>query len=73
MLHNQLHIFEIERRKIFTSYGVNSIKEFDQLLINNPDEESDMLESFQKVDYLSFHIEDISRWIKEINGNGQPN
>jgi len=69
-LHNQLHLFEIERQKIFSSYNVNSFEEFDQLLINNPDKESDMLESFQRADYLTHRIDEISQWIKELNGNG---
>ena len=70
-LQNQLHLFEVERRKIFTLYNVQNLDEFDRLLIDNPDEESNLLESFQRVDYLTHRIEEISQWIKELNGNGQ--
>ena len=68
---NQLHLFEVERRKIFALHDVHTLDEFDQLLINNPDEESDLLESFQRADYLTHRIDEISQWIRELNGNGQ--
>lgn len=66
-LMNQLHLFEVERRKIFALHDVRTLDEFDQLLINNPDEESDLLESFQRADYLTHRIDEISSWIKEYN------
>ena len=70
-LQNQLHLFEIERRKIFAQFSVSSLGEFDQLLIRYPDKESDMLEEFQWADYLTHRIEEITHWIKELNGNGR--
>lgn len=70
-LQNQLHLFEVERQKILIFHGVHSLEEFDQLVINNPDEESNLLENFQRADYLTHRIEDIAHWIKELNGNGQ--
>ncbi|MDZ7262259.1 MAG: hypothetical protein ONB05_09180 [candidate division KSB1 bacterium] len=70
-LQDQLHLFEIERCKIFARFGVRSLDEFDQLLIEHPDKESDMLEDFQRVDYLTYRIEKITQWIKELNGNGR--
>ncbi len=68
---NQLHLLEVERRKLFRHHDVQTLDEFDQLLINNPDKESDLLESFQRADYLTHRIEEISQWIKELNGNGR--
>lgn len=68
---NQLHLFETERRKIFSKTGINSYNEFDQLLIKYPDKESDLLEHFQRVDYLTHRIEKIINYIKELNGNGR--
>jgi hypothetical protein len=65
-LFNQLHLLEIERRKIFKHYGVQAIDEFDQLLINNPNQESDLLENFQRTNYLTHQIEEISQWINEF-------
>ena len=65
---NQLHLFEVDRRKIFAFHEVHSLDEFNQLLINNPDEESDLLENFQRADYLTHRIDEISPWIKELNG-----
>lgn len=64
---NQLHLFEVERRKIFTHHDVRTLDEFDKLLTNNPDEESDLLESSQRADYLTHRINEISQWIKEYN------
>ena len=70
-LQDQLHLHEIERRKIFVRFSVHSLEEFDQLLIKHPDKESDMLEDFQRVDYLTHRIEEIAQWIKDLNGNGR--
>lgn len=68
---DQLHLFEIEHQKIFASHNIHTMIEFDQLLIDNPDEESNLLENFQRADYLTHRIDEISQWIKELNGNGQ--
>jgi len=65
---NQLHLFEAERRKIFSAHAVHTIEEFDQLLADHPDDESDLLEHFQRADYLTHRIEEITQWIKELNG-----
>jgi hypothetical protein len=54
-----------------THHDVQTLDEFDRLLINNPDEESDLLENFQRADFLTHRIEEISLWIKELNGNGR--
>ena len=62
---DQLHLFEVERRKILAHHDVQTLEEFDQLLIDNPDKESDLLESFQRADYLTHRIDEISQWIKE--------
>ena len=66
-LQDQLHRFEIERRTLFSKHNVNALDEFDQLLINYPDDESNLLEEFQRADYLSHQIEKTSRLIKELN------
>jgi len=63
---NQLHLLEVELRKIFTRHDVQTLGEFDQLLIDNPDEESDLLENFQRADFLTHRIEEISQWIREV-------
>lgn len=68
-LQDQLYLFEIERRKIFAQLKVRSLDEFDQLLIKHPDKESDMLEDFQRADYLTHRIVEITQCIKELNGN----
>ncbi len=68
---DQLHLFEVERRKILAHHNVQTLEEFNQFIIDNPDKESDLLEGFQRADYLTHRIEEISQWIKELNGNGQ--
>lgn len=68
---NQLHLFEVERLKILRNFGVQTLDQFNQLLIDNPEKESNLLESFQRTDYLTHQIEEISQWIKELNGNGR--
>lgn len=58
---DQLHLFEVERCKILAHHDVQTLEEFDQLLIDNPDKESDLLESFQRADYLTHRIDEISQ------------
>ena len=70
-LQDQLHLMEIERRKIFAEFNVQNLDEFDKLLIKYPDKESTMLEDFQRADYLTHRIEEVTQFIKELNGNGQ--
>ena len=64
---DQLNLFEVERRKIFTLHEVRSLDEFDKLLTKNPDEESNLLESFQPADYLTHRIYGIPQWITELS------
>ena len=47
-------------------FGVNSLEEFDQLITDKPDEESNLLEDFQKVDYLTYRIKQITKMIEEL-------
>jgi len=60
-------LLEVERRRLYTKFGITSLEEFDYLLIEHPDEESNLLEDFQRADYLTHRINEISNWIKELN------
>jgi hypothetical protein len=65
-LQDELHVLEVERRARCAKFGVSSLEEFDRLLIERPDEESQMLEDFQRVDYLTHRIEEIKQLMKEV-------
>jgi hypothetical protein len=65
-LQDKLHLLEAERRACCAKFGVSSLEEFDRLLIERPDEESQMLEDFQRVDYLTHCIEEIKQLMKEL-------
>lgn len=65
-LFNQFQLLEAERHAIFAKFGVNSLEEFDQLIIDNPEEESNLLEDFQRVDYLTYRIKQITEMIEEL-------
>jgi hypothetical protein len=62
----RLRLLEAEKRARCARWGVRSLEEFEQLLIDNPDEESKMLEDFQEVDYLTHHVNEIRKWLEEI-------
>ncbi|MFQ5771687.1 MAG: hypothetical protein ACE5HX_14230 [bacterium] len=68
-LQNQLHLLEVERQQIFRKFRVNSFEEFDQYVTEHPDEESDLLEDFERADYLTFRIKEIKKLFKQINGH----
>ncbi len=65
-LFNQLQLLEAERYALCAKFGVKSLEEFDQLIIDKPDEESNLLGDFQKVDYLTYRIKQITKLIKEL-------
>ena len=65
-LFNQLQLLESERHALCVKFGVNSLEEFDQLITDKPDEESNLLEDFQKVDYLTYRIKQITKMIEEL-------
>lgn len=64
-LFNQLQLLEAERHALCAKFGVNSLEEFDQLIIDKPEEESNLLEDFQRVDYLTYRIKQITKIIEE--------
>jgi len=62
----KLRLLESERQAKCAKWGVRSLEEFERLIIDNPDKESDMLEDFQEVDYLTYRINEIMNLLKEI-------
>jgi hypothetical protein len=69
-LQDELHTLNAELRLILTRHGVQSLEAFDQNIINDPDNESDLLPDFQRADFLTSRIEETAAWIKSFNGNG---
>ncbi len=63
---------EVERQQIFRKFGVNSFKELDQYITDRPDEESDLLEDFERADYLTFRIEQIQKLFKQRRFRNKP-
>lgn len=55
----------LKRIVVKIKFDVHSLYEFDQLLTEHPEIESEMLEDFQGADYLTHRIEEISQWINE--------
>ncbi len=68
-LQDQLHLLEVERRRIFRKFNVNSFQELDKYITEHPDEESDLLEDFERADYLTFRIEEIKKLFRKLNGH----
>jgi hypothetical protein len=66
---NQLQLLGAERHAILAKFGVNSLEEFNQLIVDRPDEESNLLEDFQRVDYLTYRIKQITKMIEELDAS----
>jgi hypothetical protein len=69
-LQDELHALNAELRTILTRHSVQSLDAFNQNIIHNPDDESDLLPDFQRADFLTSRIEETAAWIKSLNGNG---
>ena len=68
-LEDQLVLLSSEFRALLAKHSVDSIQDFDSLIIENPDQESNLLPDFQRVDFLSSRIDEIKQWITELNGS----
>ena len=67
-LQDQLFLLNAELQTLLVRHGVDSLEDFDHLLAQKPDEESSLLPDFQRADFLVSRTEEISRWIRELNG-----
>lgn len=52
-LREQTRFYHVERLRLCQKYGVSSLQEMDQLLIEGKVEEEDILADFQRVDFLT--------------------
>ena len=62
----RLRLLEAERQARCAKFGVNTVKEMDQLLQQGAVIEEDILEDFQEVDYLTTRIERVKVMIGEL-------
>jgi hypothetical protein len=62
----RLRLLEAERQARCAKFGVNTLKEMDQLLQQGAVTEEDILEDFQEVDYLTTRIERVKVMIGEL-------
>jgi hypothetical protein len=62
----RLRLLEAERQARCAKFGVNTLKEMDQLLQQGAVIEEDILEDFQEVDYLTTRIERVKVMIGEL-------
>ncbi len=66
-LQSQLHLLEVERQQIFRKFDLKSFVELDKYVTEHPDNESDLLEDFEKADNLTFRIDEIKKLFKRLN------
>ena len=62
----QLQILEAERKARCAKFGVAGLEEMDQLLFEGKVSEEDILEDFQRVDYLMARAKRVKSLIKEV-------
>ncbi len=68
-LEDQLALLTSEFRALLAKHAVASLQDFDRLITENPDGESNLLPDFQRVDFLSSRIDEIKQWMAELNGS----
>ena len=67
-LREQLRFYDIERLSLCQKYGVSSLSDMDQLIIQGQAEEGAVLEGFQRVDFVTHQIRMISHLLGELDG-----
>ena len=67
-LREQLRFYDAERLSLCQKYGVSSLSEMDQLIIQGQVEEGAILEDLQRVDFITHQIRMISRLLEELDG-----
>ena len=62
----QLHILEAERKARCAKFGVAGLEGMDQLLFEGKVSEEDILEDFQRVDYLMARAKRVKSMLREV-------
>lgn len=68
-LQDQLALLDSEYKSLLTKHRVKTLDEFDNLIADNPDIETDLLPDFQRADFLDARMEKIKDWISQLNGS----
>ena len=62
----QLHVLEAERKARCAKFGVADLEGMDQLLFEGKVSEEEILEDFQRVDYLMARVKRVKTMLKEV-------
>ena len=62
----QLRLFETERRARCAKFGATNVWDMERLMVEGKVEEEDILEDFQKVDYLTTRVERVKAMLEEL-------
>ena len=65
-LHEQLRFLNTERLALCKKFGVTTLREMDEMIMKGEAKEEDILEDFQRVDYLTAEAKKIERMLKEM-------
>lgn len=68
-LQDQLALLDSEYKSLLTKHHVKTLDEFDNLIADNPDIETDLLPDFQRADFLDTRMEKMKDWISQLNGS----
>jgi hypothetical protein len=66
LLRKRLRLYHAERFTICQKYGVNSLEDMDRLIREGQVEEGQILEDFQRVDYLTWLINKIEARLEQL-------
>ncbi len=62
----QLRLFETERKARCAKFGATNVWDMERLMVEGKVEEEDILEDFQKVDYLTTRVERVKAMLEEL-------
>jgi hypothetical protein len=66
-VNERLRFVNSERITLCRKFGVSSLKEMDDLIVKGNVKEEDILEDFQRVDYLTAEAKKLENILKEIS------
>ena len=66
-LNDQIRFYNAQRLSICQKYGVSSLEELDRLIIEGKVEEGQVLEDFQRVDFLTHKVKTLQELMEHLN------
>jgi len=67
-LQDQLALLTAEYQTILKRYEVQTLQELYNIIAQHPEQESDILPDFQRLDFLTLRLQEIKQWLNELNG-----